>query len=401
MGKRPYTPPAKAPPWSCSCGAVDNWPHRAVCRDCNRSAPKTVLDRQRGERRKGDGAVSNGGGDSSVSKGADPELARLRNRVAELEKAAAAAAASAATPAAGDGTVTVDDDGDTAAERDKLRKTIADLREHLGAGHEEVVKREAKLKELLERRPTSTRILAATRKVQRLENRIAGSDKKVEECERALTNAVADLQVKKDERAALMEELAAAKKEQADAMAAPTAAAKVENPGLSLRQRYEVIKSWLGASGDLGAGEHGQQVAGHLLQKLENDLANEVKKEEAQAAKARAEEEAKKMAAAAPAASNVCDADSMEIDDDDLQKIVQASIDAAMDDRIAGTGDGGAAGPPITPKERIARVVGAVRSKGVVQHLKLKLKSKPDTAAAGVAPAAAAAAVAAGSMQCG
>ncbi len=52
------------PMWSCACGAHDNWANRKVCRVCKRSAPASVVRRQREaqEARRGDSSGGKGGG---------------------------------------------------------------------------------------------------------------------------------------------------------------------------------------------------------------------------------------------------------------------------------------------------------------------------------------------------
>ncbi len=435
--------------WSCSCGTDGNWATRATCRGCGRDAPKSVLDRQRDQQRNGsrpprDAARRN---DNTAS-----ELAALRRELAELKKekeAATATSTSTSTSSKGAAVGEPAIDADTAAERDALRESIARLKKDLKPDHPEILEREAKLKDLLEQRPTATRVLSATRKVQRLENRIVDKVKAIAEAEKLVEQAVKDLQTKLEEKAALETELTAAKKEQADALAAAPSA--VPQVGQTLRSKYDIIKTWLEVS-SATAGEHGQAVGRELLAKLERDLQDELQRDAAAKAARDAQAAAAASSAAAAAVATVVAAaaagtsssstspapvpptspadaasqqqqpqqqtqqhqqqqplqqqqqqrgdECMDIDDDALQEIVRMSIEAAADDgaRDAG-GDARADQGPLLPKDRLANVVRTVRAKGVAR--KVFTKSKAVATSVADARAAVAAAAATNPTACG
>ncbi len=426
--------------WSCSCGTDGNWATRATCRGCGRDAPKSVLDRLRDQQRNGTKATraASRSQDSTAS-----EVAALRRELAELkkEREAAAATASTSTSPSSKGTAASAEpamDADTAAERDALRESIARLKKDLRHDHPEILEREAKLKDLLEQRPTATRVLSATKKVQRLENRIADKTKGIAEAEKLVEQAVKDLQTKLEEKAALELELTAAKKEQADALAA--APSTVPQVGQTLRSKYDIIKTWLEVS-SASAGEHGQAVGKELLAKLEHDLQEELRRDAAERAAKDAQAAAAASTAAAAAVATVVAAAAagspssssssppapptnpadpaaqqqqpqqqqqqqqqqqpqqqqhsdvcMDIDEDALQEIVRMSIEAAADDGAhAADGDALAGQPPILPRDRLASVAKTVRAKGVARKVITKCKALPTTAADAKAAAAAAA----------
>ncbi len=426
--------------WSCSCGTDGNWATRASCRGCGRDAPKSVLDRQRDQQRNGTKAprVAGRSQDNTAS-----EVAALRRELAELkkEKEAAAASASASTSTSSKGTAAGAEpavDADTAAERDALRESIARLKKDLRHDHPEILEREAKLKDLLEQRPTATRVLSATKKVQRLENRIVDKVKAIAEAEKLVEQAVKDLQTKLEEKAALELELTAAKKEQADALAA--APSTVPQVGQTLRSKYDIIKTWLEVS-SASAGEHGQAVGRELLAKLERDLQEELQRDAAEKAARDAQAAASASTAAAAAVATIvaaaaagsppsssspapapptspadpasqqqqpqqpqqqhlqqqpqqqqqCDV-CMDIDEDALQEIVRMSIEAAADDGAHDAGgDARADQPPLLPRDRLAIVARTVRAKGVARKVITKSKPAPTTPADAKAAVAAAA----------
>ncbi len=59
----------RGPPWSCNCGAVDNWGDRRKCRVCKRDAPAAVLRRQKEAQAAANAQATSAGGSGGKQRG--------------------------------------------------------------------------------------------------------------------------------------------------------------------------------------------------------------------------------------------------------------------------------------------------------------------------------------------
>ncbi len=234
------------PMWSCSCGAHDNWANRKACRVCKRSAPASVIRRQReaqearrgngGGGRNGDGGGNRGGGGGGGGGGGSgggaragsatrtttaasyadaarsgdkvtTELAELRRSNERLQRQIAALQSSR-------GTATFDmdeDDGDDGgtAERtreDRIKVLSENLKAIAAVFSEQSDEYRGKKSEL-------DALVRARRECKPLNIQLQRTDKRIDAQRKRLTRAEEQLQLERKRLIEVQHDIAAAEKD--------------------------------------------------------------------------------------------------------------------------------------------------------------------------------------------
>jgi hypothetical protein len=237
----------RLPHWGCSCGEAENWASRLQCRNCSKAAPARVATAAR-EAAKAPAASQPKGPGGAWKKGPPQvdEVAKLRKEIAGLKLQIKQ----------GQG-VDADDKPDdpedeAAAKREKIQKEMDTLKIVLGEKHPEVLARASQLEELQKQRPVGARLLAAQRKISKMEKKLEQKQKAVQDVEQSIAEFQQRLKDLKGESEAIQKELEAQKQDQAKLVEAE----KIEPEGVSGVPKLGAFQRWaeqLATGGDTPA----------------------------------------------------------------------------------------------------------------------------------------------------
>ena len=132
-----------------------------------------------------------------------------------------------------------------ATKREKLQQEVDALRAVLGEQHPEVQTRRQQLEELQKQRPVGARLLAAQRRISKVEKKLEQKTKAVSDLEASIAESQKKLEDMRGEAKALQEELEQQKQEQAKLLE-DEAKAK-DDPKASKEPGWMQLSQWIGS----------------------------------------------------------------------------------------------------------------------------------------------------------
>jgi len=253
----------KLPHWGCSCGEAENWASRLQCRGCSKAAPARVSAAAR-EAAKTPSAAQPSGPNGAWKRGPPQpdEVAKLRKEIAGLKLQLKQGQEQEPEDKADD------PEDEAAGKRARIQKELDALKAVLGDVHPEVLDRASQLEELQKQRPVGARLLAAQRKISKMEKKLEQKQKSVREVEQSIAEFQQKLKELQGESDAIQKELDSQKKDQAKLVEAE----KAEPTGASGSPDLGRIQRW---AEQLAAGEGTPAPLVEALQAVQKHIAEQ------------------------------------------------------------------------------------------------------------------------------